>query len=63
MSNTDKQLWSLFVERTREGLEATTLNNVAEREKRKTPTSTSRKSPKPHAPKKGGKGKGKKGKK
>ena len=63
MSNTDKQLWSLFVERTREGLEATTLNNVAEREKRKTPTSTPRNSLKPHAPKKGGRGKGKQGKK
>ena len=63
LSNTDNQLWSLFVHRTREGLEATTRNNVVEREKRKTPTSTPKNSPKPHAPKKGGKGKGKKGKK
>lgn len=39
MSNTYKQLWSLFVTITREGLEATTHNNVMERE-RKTPTMT-----------------------
>ena len=63
MSNMDTQLWSLFVQRTREGLEATTQNNVEGREKRKTPTTTPKDSPKPHAPKKGGKGKGKKGKK
>lgn len=61
MSNTDKQLWSLFVERTREGLEATTLNNVAEREKRKTPTSTPRNSPNPMLPKREERAKGRRG--
>ena len=63
LSNMDRELWTLFVQKAREGLETTATQNVMEREKKKTPSSTPKNSPRPQAPKKGGKGKGKKQKK
>ena len=57
LSNTDRELWTLLVQKTKESLETTAKQNVAEREQKKTPTPKN--SPRPQASKKG-KGKGKK---
>ena len=57
LGNTDKELWTLFVKRTVEGLETTTQTNLMEREKTLLLLPQT-----PPSPKKGGKGKGRKGK-
>ena len=63
LSDKDRELWTLFVHKTKESLKTTVRQNVMEREWKKTPQSTPKNSPRPQAPKRGEKGKGKKQKK
>ena len=63
LSDKDRELWTLFVHKTKESLETTVMQSMMERVQKKTPQSTPKNSPRPQATKKKRKGKGKKQKK
>ena len=59
LSDKDRELWTLFVHKTKESLETTVRQNEMEGERKKPPQSTPKNSPRPQAPKRRERGKGK----